>query len=114
MRLPLAGGLSREMATLIARHWRGVAKADRAEAYVEHLLSETFPSLNAIPGFVGASILRRIIPEGVEFLVVTQWTSPEAIQAFAGPRAETAVVPQEVQDMMLEYDRSARHYEVVV
>ena len=98
---------------MISRHWRGVAKAAHAEAYVEHLRSETFPALDAIAGFVSASILRRSLPEGVEFLVITQWASLEAIRGFAGQNAEAAVVPQKVLDMMVEYDRSVRHYEVV-
>jgi heme-degrading monooxygenase HmoA len=101
------------MAILISRHWRGLARADRADDYLQHLRSETFPALKGIPGFVGASVLRRPLPEGVEFLVVTQWASIDAIHAFAGPRAESAVVPQKVQSMMLEYDASARHYEVL-
>jgi hypothetical protein len=58
--------------------------------------------------------LRRSQALGVEFLVVTQWASLEAIHGFAGQDAETAVVPLKVQDMMVEYDRSARHYEVVL
>jgi hypothetical protein len=41
------------------------------------------------------------------------WESLEAIRAFAGPDAETAVVPENVQTMMLEYDRRVRHYQVV-
>jgi len=28
---------------MIARHWRGLVKRDRAAAYVEHLQSETLP-----------------------------------------------------------------------
>jgi hypothetical protein len=36
-----------------------------------------------------------------------------AIQRFAGEDAEAAVVPQTVQEMMLEYDSRVRHYEVV-
>ena len=71
------------------------------------------PALDAIAGFVSASILRRSLPEGVEFLVITQWASLEAIRGFAGQNAEAAVVPQKVRDMMVEYDRSVRHYEVV-
>jgi len=58
-------------------------------------------------------ILRRNLPDGVEFLVVTDWASVEAIRAFAGMDAETAVVPQKVHDMMVDYDRSVRHYEVL-
>jgi heme-degrading monooxygenase HmoA len=98
---------------MISRHWRGVAKAAHAEAYVEHLRTETFPALDSIAGFVSASILRRSLPEGVEFLVITQWVSVEAIHGFAGENAEAAVVPRKVHDMMVEYDRSVRHYEVV-
>jgi heme-degrading monooxygenase HmoA len=97
---------------MISRHWRGLCKRERADDYVEHLRSETFPALEQIPGFVSASILSRAAPTGVEFLVVTQWRSLEAIRAFAGPAAETAVVPAKVQEMMVDYDRSARHYEL--
>jgi len=98
---------------MISREWRGVAKAARADAYVEHLRTETFPAIAKIPGFLGASILRRTLSQGVEFLVVTRWASLSAIRAFAGEDAERAVVPPKVQDMMVEYDRIVRHYEVV-
>ena len=98
---------------MISRQWRGLAKRDFAEAYIEHLRSETFPAIRKLPGFVGASILRRPVAEGVEFLIVTQWKSVESIRAFAGPDAETAVVPPAVREMMIEYDRVVRHYEVV-
>jgi heme-degrading monooxygenase HmoA len=98
---------------MISRQWRGLAKAARAQAYIEHLRTETFPAIGKLPGFINASILRRAVPEGVEFLVITHWTSVEAIQGFAGADAETAVVPPTVHDMMIEYDRVVRHYEVV-
>ena len=45
--------------------------------------------------------------------IVTTWASLEAIHAFAGINAESAVVPAKVHDMMVEYDRVVRHYEVV-
>ena len=98
---------------MISRQWRGLAKAVCAQAYVEHLRTETFPTIAALPGFVSASILRRIVPRGVEFLIVTQWTSVEAIRGFAGSDPETAVVPEKVREMMIEYDHIVRHYEVV-
>jgi heme-degrading monooxygenase HmoA len=98
---------------VISRQWRGVAKPHFAEAYIEHLRTETFPALHALPGFVSATILRRTVQQGVEFLIVTNWASLESIRAFAGAAVESAVVPQKVQDMMVEYDRIVRHYEVV-
>jgi len=98
---------------MIARHWRGVAKSEAANAYIEHLRDETFPALARLAGFIDASILRREITHGTEFLVVTTWASLESIRAFAGADIDAAVVPALVQDMMIEYDRLARHYHVV-
>jgi heme-degrading monooxygenase HmoA len=98
---------------MISRQWRGLARPERAQDYVRHLRTETFPQLRRIAGFVDASILTREVAAGVEFLVVTRWESLEAIRDFAGLDAQTAVVPEEVQRMMLEYDRRVRHYQVV-
>jgi heme-degrading monooxygenase HmoA len=98
---------------MISRQWRGLARAADADRYVEYLRKETFPYLFTIPGFVGAQILRRALNRGVEFVIVTQWQSLEALQAFAGPTGEVAVVPQRVREMMLEYDDKVRLYEVV-
>jgi heme-degrading monooxygenase HmoA len=98
---------------MIARHWRGLVKRERADAYVEHLQSKTLPQLVQLAGFHDARVLRRDLPQGVEFLVVTIWESLDAIRAFAGNDVERAVVPPEARDMMIEYDRAARHYEVV-
>lgn len=99
---------------MISRQWRGLAKPEQAETYIEHLVTETFPAIKQISGFLNASILRRRTHEGVEFLIVTEWSSLEAIREFAGAEAETAVVPPTVQGMMIEYDHTVRHYEVVV
>jgi heme-degrading monooxygenase HmoA len=98
---------------MISRHWKGVAKPGEADHYIHHLRNDTFPKLAKIDGFISASILRRSISERTEFLVVTTWQSIEAIRQFAGESAQTAVVPPEVQAMMLVYDREVVHYEIV-
>lgn len=97
---------------MIERHWGGLAKPEQAQSYIAHLREETFPALAKIPGFVDASILTRRVERGVEFLVATRWTSMEAIERFAGRYTDAAVVPERVQQMMIEYDRSVRHYEM--
>ena len=98
---------------MISRQWRGLAHASRARDYIEHLRGDTFPQLRRIPGLVDASILQRNVDPGVEFLVVTLWASMAAIRAFAGNNAVEAVVPPEVRAMMIEYDKTVRHYEIV-
>ena len=99
--------------TVISRHWRGLARASQAETYIRHLRTETFPALRKLPGFVSASILSRRLGAGVEFLIVTQWESLDAIAGFAGADPEAAVVPAEVAGMMIDYDRRVRHFEVI-
>lgn len=98
---------------MIARHWKGLARADRASDYEAHLRHETFPALARMAGFVDASILRRDHNAGVEFLIVTRWRSMDAIRQFAGDDLEAAVVPEEVAAMMIGYDRRVMHYEEV-
>jgi heme-degrading monooxygenase HmoA len=98
---------------VISRQWRGLAQPSQAQNYVKHLRTETLPALRKLPGFVGASILSRRLSEAVEFVVVTQWTSSEALAGFAGADLEAAVVPPEAAAMMIEYDRRAKHFEVI-
>jgi heme-degrading monooxygenase HmoA len=98
---------------MIARHWRGLAKSERAAEYIQHLRSDTFPNLSTIAGFIDAAILRRTLDAGIEFVIVTRWKSLDAIRAFAGADVERAVVPDVVKEMLIEYDSSARHYEVL-
>jgi len=98
---------------MISRQWRGIARPAAAEQYVEHLRSETFPQLSGIPGFIDGSILRRRVIDGVEFMIVTRWASLDAIRSFAGDSAERAVVPEQVQRMLVRYDAVATHYEIV-
>jgi len=98
---------------VISRQWRGLARSNQAQNYVQHLRSETFPALRRIPGFVDASILSRSLADGVEFIVVTRWRSLDAIIRFAGVDAEAAVVPAQVAAMMIDYDQRATHFEVV-
>jgi heme-degrading monooxygenase HmoA len=97
---------------MISRNWKGIARPGQADAYVRHLQHATFPALAALPGFVRASILRREVEGGTEFLIVTQWQSVDAIRAFAGADPEEAVLPAVARAMMLDYDRRAVHYEV--
>jgi heme-degrading monooxygenase HmoA len=98
---------------MISRHWGGVAKPECAEAYIEHLRTETFPAIAGIAGFVAASILRRPVGSGVEFLVITQWSSIDAVREFAGAEPERAVVPAKVRDLMVDHDLAVLHYEAV-
>lgn len=97
---------------MIERHWKGVSRAGEADNYISHLMTDTFPKVSAIPGFIRASILTRTADAGIEFLIITVWESFDAIKQFAGEEADMAVVPLVVQKMMVTYDMNVSHYEV--
>src|SRR5262245_27844237 len=63
---------------MIARIWRGQARADNAPRYEEHALQRLFPSLAALPGHRGAYLLTRETQDEVEFLAVTLWDSVDS------------------------------------
>ncbi|HET6995450.1 MAG TPA: hypothetical protein VFI06_10740 [Chitinophagaceae bacterium] len=97
---------------MISRHWIGLAKKEKAGEYILHLKTNTFTQLKKLDSFISASILKRELDEGIEFLIITEWKTLDAIKQFAGDQYDTAVVPEIVQPMMIRYDRKARHYEV--
>jgi heme-degrading monooxygenase HmoA len=98
---------------LISRHWKGVTKPGQEAAYLAHLERETFPALTQIAGFLTATVYRRAVEAGTEFLIVTIWRSLDAIKAFAGDDIEAAVVPPAAQALLASYDRRAVHYEII-
>ncbi len=97
---------------MIERHWKGIARIDQSDNYIKHLITETFPKASLMKGFVKATILKRLVDEGVEFLIVTAWESIEAVKQFAGEQVDLANVPTEARAMMVKFDEFARHYEV--
>lgn len=98
---------------MISRQWTGVCKNERVADYIAHLNNETIPAIKRIEGFISATVFRRELLKGTEFLVTTQWTSMIPIREFAGDSATLAVVPDNVKDMMIQFDEFVRHYEVV-
>ena len=98
---------------MIARVWSGVAKPGSAEAYIEHLQTETFPALRRLAGFHDAQILRDDRDEGSVFVVMTWWKHTDDIVAFAGENIDHAVVPQAARDLLASFDEKVEHFQVV-
>ena len=97
---------------MISRHWTGLAKRETAHEYIEHLQNDTFKQIAAIPGFIAAHILKREVEEGIEFLIITEWSSFNAIKQFAGTNLDAAVIPKIVKELLIRYDDKVRHYEI--
>ncbi len=98
---------------MIVRSWRAYAHSGAADQYPRHLLETVKPQLEQLAGFRGLYLLRRRDGDEVEYVVQTLWDSLAAIEAFAGPQLDEAVVEPEAAAALVRYDRRVTHYEVV-
>jgi len=98
---------------MISRLWRGWTTKENAGAYEQLLRSTILPGIHRIAGYRGAYLLRRDVPEGVEFMTITLWESMDAVRAFAGEDYEVAVVPPAARELLLRFDARSEHFETV-
>ena len=64
-------------------------------------------------GYRGIHLLRRDVPEGVEFVTVMWFDSIEAIKAFSGEDFEKAIVPPQARALLSRFDERSAHYDVL-
>ncbi|HEY0745321.1 MAG TPA: antibiotic biosynthesis monooxygenase [Steroidobacteraceae bacterium] len=98
---------------MVIREWRGRASRSNAALYPVHFRDVVVPDLRQVPGFVGAVLSHREMADRVEYLVLTQWVSMDAIKGFAGPMIEQAVVEPGAIHALESYDSTVTHYDVL-
>jgi heme-degrading monooxygenase HmoA len=99
--------------TAIVRAWRARAPLSNPEGYPRHFRTNVIPHLEAIDGFLGASLLGRRRQDDIEFLVLTRWATLGVIKAFAGSDIARAVVEPAAIAVLASFDETVRHFEVV-
>ena len=97
---------------MIARVWSARTTPALSTAYLEHFSQTVQPSLQKLTGFLGFTVSTRSSAAEVEIVVTTYWQSLAAIDAFAGPDRDSAVVAAEAAALLADYDRRVRHYEL--
>jgi heme-degrading monooxygenase HmoA len=98
---------------MIARSWQATATTDGARQYEEHFRTAVLPELHAVPGFRTAYLMRRDAGPEVAIHVLTLWESMAAIAGFAGDEPGSAVVEPAARAVLLRFDETVVHYEVV-
>ncbi len=108
-------GMTKAQGT-IARTWSATATSTGAGEYSRYFAGSLLPQLRGLPGFAGACLLRRDLGEDgiVQLTACTFWESTAAIRAFAGNDIPMSVVEPEAQAMLLDFDRTATHHNVLV
>ncbi len=99
---------------MIIRQWRGIARKEKAAAYTAHFREAVLPELRKIAGFLGATVMRKQQPTGVEVTVLTRWESMTAVRAFAGKDTDVAIVAEPAKACFSSYDTTVSHHEVIV
>jgi len=101
---------------VISRIWHGWTTRENATAYQALLESEILPGISSrgIGGLEGAHLLRRDVPEGVEFVTILWFDTLGAVREFAGEDYEAAVVPENARRLLTRFDVRSQHYETVL
>ena len=99
---------------MVVRIWSARTIPAQAQVYLQHFADEVLPALRKFAGYVSSSVFTRPTESAVEILVLTVWQSFSAIDAFAGPDREAAVVAPEAAALLTDYDRRVRHFEVAM
>jgi heme-degrading monooxygenase HmoA len=97
---------------MIARIWRGITLAEKADAYVDYLNETGLKDYAKTPGNLGVSVLRRNQGEHCEIVLISLWESMAAVRAFAGENPERSVYYPEDEQYLLEMEPLVRHYDV--
>jgi heme-degrading monooxygenase HmoA len=93
--------------------WRAQATLEKADAYFQHATTKVFPAVRTIEGHQGAYLLRQTVGDTVEIVVFTLWESMDAVQKFAGPEPNRAVVEPAAEAVLTSFDDFVNHFDVV-
>lgn len=100
---------------MIARIWHGYTTLTNAGAYESLLKREVFIAIERknVMGYHGIQLLRRQLDDEMEFTTIMLFNDPDAVKQFAGDAYEQAYVPDEAKKLLLRFDQTAIHCEVI-
>ena len=98
---------------MIMRTWRGAARPEDAERYLEHQAATGIAEYRSAPGNRGALVLSRRVGGLCEVTTVSFWDSIDAVRGFAGDDPEVAKFYPGDDDLLVEKDARAWHHDVV-
>lgn len=99
---------------MIARIWRCTVHRENLPKYLEHFQQSAYADVKKLKGFKKVKILKRDVDDSVELTVISFWESLEAIRSFAGENIEMAVVDPASRAILLTFETTVTHHEVVL
>lgn len=97
---------------MIMRTWRGAVRPEDADRYLEHQGDTGVREYRETAGNLGVLVLRRPHGHLIEVTTVSFWTSMEAVKEFAGKDPELAKFYPGDDELLVEKDSHADHFDV--
>ena len=100
---------------MVVRIWHGTTSKENAAAYEQLVTKKIFRDIEAKTGdgFEGVQLLKRELPEEVEFTTMIWFRDMETIKKLVGEDYETAYVPEEARKLLLRYDPTVIHSRLI-
>jgi hypothetical protein len=98
---------------MIARVWRGITPIGKADQYLEYLNHTVVPGCQAAGGNQGFFIFRELQGELAYFLLLSLWSSCDALAAFSDPDQALVRQAPEEQKFLVAFESVVAHYEVL-
>jgi hypothetical protein len=97
----------------VIRMWRGWTTIENADIYENLLVNDIFPEVRKkeVKGLEKVNISIQKNEQEVEFLLILQFDSLDAVKTFAGENYEIAYIPDKAQRVLSRYESTAQHYE---
>lgn len=101
---------------MITRIWHGWTTPANADVYEELLRTDILPGIarKQLPGYQGAHLLRRTLPDEVEFVTVLWFETLDSVRNFMGDDYEVAYVPPRARAVLSRFDERSQHYEMLL
>lgn len=99
---------------MIARIWHGYTTLSNAQVYEELLIKEIIPEIEAkgIKGYEGFEVLRRNLPNEVEFTTIIWFKELDSVKGFVGENYEVVYVPEKARKVLSRFDQIAVHHDL--
>ena len=97
----------------IARVWHGRTPNAKADVYATYL-GDAVRKFRAIPGNLGYQVMRETVGDETHFMVVSYWTSRDAIHAYAGADIrKTRALPRDAE-FLIAPEATVMNYDLLV
>lgn len=99
---------------MIIRIWHGRTTPEDADEYERLVVEENYSKIAEMTGdgYRGYEMAQRDHGDEIEYITITRFDSWDAVREFAGGDYEQAYVPPKAQELLIQYDEQAVHYEV--